>query len=125
MLSYLRMWFNISPKMYRMKRRATLNPFGSFSSTGVRRGSRVEWTTAFLSLLLSFSLFVLFLHLSLWVVSIITFVAAMAFAGWFSAAYYVWSCPHCEECDCRTTHLADCAYDARFRRYETMGMWLL
>jgi len=114
--------FGLAPKLHKMKRSGTFNPFGHYSAIGVKRGSRWVWGRWFL-------LGILFALLAVgsWQTGMddMGYVCA-AFEGISfiisAGAYRNWADPPCPACGlCVAGHMKSCSWNQLFRHYETEG----
>lgn len=117
----------IAPKTHLMTRSGMFNPFGHYSATGVKRGSRWVWFRWILLGTMFGLLFFACLQQGMPELEIIC--AVFEFIGFSigASSYQEWAQPACTECGerGRVLHSPDCSYDAWFRHGEKHGMWEL
>jgi hypothetical protein len=122
-LAWLRMqqFLGLKAKLHTVKRSGTFNPFGRYSKTGVKRGSRRTWLCWLLvSCILALMSWSASFRIGLWAFSgVVLFSLSWT---WCLNRYLIWACPACKTCGQWALHAKTCSYDARFRRWEAMGL---
>jgi len=112
-------------KTYEIKPSATFNPFGAYSATGVRRGSRWPWIKWML-VTFSFALLILFVLQPLTVAGTWVGMGLESISCVIAMYRFVnWADPKCAVCGYRTLHTGDCSYADWFRRRYAQGMYEL
>lgn len=120
MLHKIKQLIGLAPKTTLIKRHSFFNPFGPYSSTGVRRGSRQDWIVRLLvNAALTYFWFLVYPdHWIGWL------IGALGVA-WVGYSYWCWAAPKCNKCGERYTHQGGCEYDEFFRKYEARGWYAL